>query len=72
MAAPRRDTRKCMPDAGCSRSIGSSTPTSSSSLPMNTAKTTSIDEEYKVQVAPLKAKKKKRPDAAVLDTEPSD
>lgn len=52
--------------------IGSSTPTSSSSLPMNTAKTTSIDEEYKVQVAPLKAKKKKRPDAAVLDTEPSD
>ena len=27
MAAPRRDTRKCMPDAGCSRSIGSSTPT---------------------------------------------
>lgn len=49
--------------------IGSSTPTASSN---NNSESSDVNEGFEPQMAPLKSKKKRRPDTAVLETEPSD
>ena len=49
--------------------IGSSTPTASSN---SNSESSDVNEGFEPQMAPLKSKKKIRPDTAVLETEPSD